>query len=305
MGRQGGGGGGGFGKAGFGPQGFSQHWQYRSTVDPEELFRKIFGDFKSGGMGGGFEDFAESKYGFGSAQEVMMNLTFSQAARGVNKDIEVNMVDTCLKCSGSRCEPGTKPGKCQYCNGTGMETISTGPFVMRSTCRYCQGSRLYIKYPCIECDGKGQTVQRKRVTVPVPAGVEDGQTVRMTVGNKELFITFKVEKSRYFKRDGSDVHTDAEISLSQALLGGTIRVQGVYEDQTLQVMAGTSSHHTITLKGKGLKRVNVGGTGDHYVHLKIIIPKKLNEKQKALIQVSNFTKLVNLKLIFAFILGLC
>lgn len=73
--------------------------------------------------------------------------------------------------------------------------------------------------------------------------------------------------------------------MSQALLGGTIRIQGVYEDQTIQVMAGTSSHHTITLKEKGLKRVNVGGNGDHYVHLKIIIPKKLNTKQKALIQV--------------------
>lgn len=71
--------------------------------------------------------------------------------------------------------------------------------------------------------------------MPVPAGIEDGQTVRMNVGNKELFITFKVEKSRYFKRDGSDVHTDAEISLSQALLGGSIRIQGVYEDQTIQV----------------------------------------------------------------------
>ena len=214
-----------------------------------------------------------------------MNLTFAQAARGVNKDIDVNVVDTCLKCTGSRCEPGTKPGKCQYCNGTGMETISTGPFVMRSTCRYCQGTRMYIKYPCNECDGKGQTVQRKRVTVPVPAGIEDGQTVRMNVGNKELFITFKVEKSRYFKRDGSDVHTDAEISLSQAVLGGTIRIQGVYDDQTIQVLAGTSSHHTVTLKGKGMKRVNTTGSGDHYIHIKIVIPKKLSEKQKALLQV--------------------
>lgn len=281
MGRQGGGG---FRPgAGFGPQGFSQNWQYRSTIDPEELFRKIFGD--AGFKAGGFEDFSESQYGFGAAQEVVMNLTFAQAARGVNKDIDVNVVDTCLKCHGSRCEPGTKPGKCQYCNGTGMETISTGPFVMRSTCRYCSGTRQYIKFPCGECDGKGQTVQRKRVTVPVPAGIEDGQTVRMNVGNKELFITFKVEKSRYFKRDGPDVHTDAEISLSQAILGGTIRIQGVYEDQTIQVMPGTSSHHTVTLKSKGLKRVNSAGNGDHYIHIKIIIPKKLTEKQKALIQV--------------------
>ncbi|XP_070496457.1 protein tumorous imaginal discs, mitochondrial-like isoform X1 [Chironomus tepperi] len=276
-------------QGGFGPQGFSQHWQYKSTIDPEELFRKIFGDFKGGmgggGMGGmGFDDFSESKFGFGSAQEVIMNLTFSQAARGVNKDINVNVVDTCVKCNGSRCEPGTKPGKCMYCNGTGVETISTGPFVMRSTCRYCQGTRMYIKYPCTECDGKGQTVQRKQVNVQVPPGVSTGQTVRMTVGNQELFITFKVETSRYFKRDGDDVHTDAEISLSQAILGGTIRIQGVYEDQTIQIMAGTSSHHTVHLKGKGIKRANRTGTGDHYVHLKIVIPKKLTDKQKALIQ---------------------
>lgn len=120
-----------------------------------------------------------------------MNLTFAQAARGVNKDIILNTVDTCPKCQGSRCELGTKPSKCQYCHGSGMETVSTGPFVMRSTCRYCSGTGQYNKYPCLECEGKGQTVQRKKVTVPVPAGVENGQTVRMAVGRKEIFITFK------------------------------------------------------------------------------------------------------------------
>lgn len=120
-----------------------------------------------------------------------MNLSFSQAARGVNKDVNLNVVDTCPKCQGSRCDLGTKPGKCQYCNGTGMETISTGPFVMRSTCRYCQGTRQFIKYPCTECDGKGQMVQRRKITVPVPAGIEHGQTIRMAVGAKEVFITFK------------------------------------------------------------------------------------------------------------------
>ncbi|GAB0086175.1 Protein tumorous imaginal discs, mitochondrial [Sergentomyia squamirostris] len=176
------------GTGGHGPQGFSQHWQFRSTIDPEELFRKIFGE---GAFRAGHDDFAESQFGFGAAQEIIMKLTFAQAARGVHKDIDVNVVDTCPKCRGSRCEPGTKPGRCQYCNGTGMETISTGPFVMRSTCRYCQGTRQYIKFPCNECDAKGQTVQRRRITVPVPAGVEDGQTVRMSVGNKELFITFR------------------------------------------------------------------------------------------------------------------
>lgn len=121
------------------------------------------------------------------------------------------------------------------------------------------------------------------MTVPVPAGVEDNQTMRMAVGRKELFITFKVEKSNYFRRDGADVHTDAVVSLSQAVLGGTIRVQGVYEDHTIQVMPGTSSHTRICLSNKGLRRVNSYGQGHHYVNFKIQIPKKLTEKQRALL----------------------
>ncbi|XP_071652407.1 LOW QUALITY PROTEIN: protein tumorous imaginal discs, mitochondrial [Temnothorax longispinosus] len=275
----------GMGQGQGGPKSYNQHWQYRSTINAEELFRKIFGDagFQSGAFSD-FEDFTETKYGFGAAQEVIMNLTFSQAARGVNKDINVNVVDTCPKCGGSRCEIGTKPAKCFYCNGTGMETISTGPFVMSSTCRYCQGTKMHIKFPCTECNAKGQTVQRKKITVPVPAGVEDGQTIRMALGRKEIFVTFRVEKSRYFRRDGPDVHTDAEVSLAQAVLGGTIRVEGVYEDQTIQIMPGTSSHTRIRLTGKGLKKVDGMGYGDHYVNVKITVPKQLTEKQRALFQ---------------------
>jgi len=120
--------------------------------------------------------------------------------------------------------------------------------------------------------------------VPVPAGVEDGQTIRMAVGRKEIFVTFRVEKSRYFRRDGPDVHTDAEVSLAQAVLGGTIRAEGVYEDQTIQIMPGTSSHTRIRLNGKGLKKVDGLGYGDHYVNIKITVPKQLTEKQRALLQ---------------------
>lgn len=272
------------GRSGTSPPGggFSQNWQYSSNIDPEELFRKIFGD--NNFQDQQFDDFGRN-HGFATSQEISMNLTFAQAARGVNKDINVNIMDTCTTCSGSKCEPGTKPTRCQYCNGTGMETISTGPFVMRSTCRYCQGSRVHVKSPCNDCSGKGQKLQRKKITVPVPAGVENNQTVRMAVGRKELFITFKVERSPYFRRDGADIHTDAEISLAQAILGGTIRVQGVYEDHSIQIQAGTSSHHRICLDNKGLKRVNTSGNGNHYIHIKIQIPKKLSGAQKALIQI--------------------
>lgn len=106
----------------------------------------------------------------------------------------------------------------------------------------------------------------------------------MAVGNKEVFVTFRVEKSKYFRREGADVHTSAEISLAQAVLGGSIRVEGVYEDQTIQIKPGTSSHTKIRLSGKGLKKVNSIGHGDHYVDIKINVPNTLTEKQKALIQ---------------------
>jgi len=119
------------GREGAGPfsssQGFgggSQQWEYRSSVDPQELFRKIFGEH--GFMGQ--TDFDDSPFGMGSAQEVVLNVTFAQAARGVNKDISINVVDTCTKCRGSCAEPGSKQVKCIQCNGTGMETVHTGKF---------------------------------------------------------------------------------------------------------------------------------------------------------------------------------
>uniref|UniRef100_A0A224YLI5 DnaJ homolog l(2)tid, mitochondrial n=1 Tax=Rhipicephalus zambeziensis TaxID=60191 RepID=A0A224YLI5_9ACAR len=272
---------GGGNSTGTGPQWSAEG--FHSTIDPEELFRKIFGDL-GGRTGFSDFDFSESQFGFGGAQEVILNLTFQQAARGVNKDVTVNVVDTCRRCQGTRSEPGTKLVRCPFCNGSGMETISTGPFVMRSTCRHCHGTRMHVQAPCIECHAKGTTVQRKTVTVPVPAGVEDGQTVRMQVGKKELFVTFKVARSDYFRRDGADIHTDAAITLSQAVLGGTVRVQGLYDDIMLKIPMGTSSHTKIRLANKGVKRLNSTGYGDHYVHLKIRIPQRLNEKQKALIQ---------------------
>ena len=165
-----------------------------------------------------------------------------------------------------------------------METVSTGPFLMRSTCRRCHGKGYWNKHPCKECGGEGQTKQHHRVKVPIPAGIEDGQTVRMTVGSKEVFITFNVAPSDYFRRQGADVHTDAKISLAQAALGGAIRVQGINEDLNVQIPSGTTSHTRIRMAGKGIKKVSGYGYGDHYLHIRIEPPKTLTEKQRALLQ---------------------
>uniref|UniRef100_A0A8C1L860 DnaJ heat shock protein family (Hsp40) member A3a n=1 Tax=Cyprinus carpio TaxID=7962 RepID=A0A8C1L860_CYPCA len=263
------------GQAGAGHQ---QYWGRGSSIDPEELFRKIFGEF-SGARG--FGDFSAI---FDQPQEYVMELTFAQAAKGVNKEITVNIEDACQRCGGRGHEPGSKVQHCGSCNGTGMETVNTGPFVMRSTCRRCGGRGSVITSPCTACRGTGQTKQRRTVTVPVPAGIEDGQTVRMPVGKKEIFITFRVQKSPIFRRDGADIHSDVMISVAQAILGGTVRAQGLYETINLSIPVGVQADQRIRLSGKGIPRVSGYGYGDHYVHIKSKIPKMLTDRQRALMR---------------------
>uniref|UniRef100_A0A8C6TC26 DnaJ homolog subfamily A member 3, mitochondrial n=1 Tax=Neogobius melanostomus TaxID=47308 RepID=A0A8C6TC26_9GOBI len=258
--------------------GGQRYWSGQtSNVDPEELFRKIFGEF-SGGRG--FGDFNAI---FDQPQEYIMDLTFNQAAKGINKEMSINIDASCQRCDGKGHEPGSKVQHCHYCNGSGMETINTGPFVMRSTCRRCGGKGSIISTPCGICRGTGQTKQRKTVMVPVPAGVEDGQTVRMPVGKKEIFITFRVQRSPVFRRDGADIHSDLYISVAQAILGGTARTQGLYETLNLSVPAACQADQKIRLGGKGIARVSGYGFGDHIVHIKIRVPKSLTDRQRALL----------------------
>ncbi|XP_067836479.1 dnaJ homolog subfamily A member 3, mitochondrial-like isoform X2 [Heptranchias perlo] len=266
-----------YGTAGFdaGAARSQQYWQSGPSVDPEELFRRIFGEFS----GSRFRDFNTI---FDQPQEYIMELTFTQAAKGVNKEITVNLEDTCQRCDGKGNEPGTKVQHCHYCNGTGMETLNTGPFVMRSTCRRCSGRGSVMTTPCVVCRGTGQSKQKRTVMVPVPAGVEDGQTVRMPVGRKEIFITFRVQRSSTFRRDGPDIHSDLYISIAQAVLGGTARAQGLHETINITIPAGIQVDQRIRLAGKGIPKVNSYGYGDHYIQIKVKIPKTLSSRQSSL-----------------------
>nr|VZI48165.1 unnamed protein product [Spirometra erinaceieuropaei] len=236
----------------------------------------------------GDRNFAESIFGFNRSREVVVNLTFEEAARGVTKEIVTNIVVVCPTCEGSRCQPGTGTMACPNCRGTGTETVSTGPFVMRSTCRRCQGTGSVVRYPCRACEGTGQTVGRQQVKIAIPPGVEDGQMLRVSVGDarrapQELFVTVRVDSSRLFRRDGADIHSDITISLAQAALGGKVRVPGIYEQVLVTIPAGSSSRDRIRLPGKGISRVNGRGYGDHYIHINIATPKRLTELQRALL----------------------
>ncbi|XP_026160316.1 dnaJ homolog subfamily A member 3, mitochondrial-like isoform X2 [Mastacembelus armatus] len=271
-----------YGVAGFDPSraGAGQQQYYRaggSSIDPEELFRKIFGEF-TGGMG-----FGDIHNMFDQRPEFVMELTFAEAAKGVNKELSVNIDDACPRCHGKGSEPGTKVSLCHYCNGTGMESINTGPFLMRSTCRRCGGKGSIINTPCALCRGSGQTRRRQTVSVPVPAGVEDGQTVCMSVGKNEILITFRVQRSPVFRRSGADIHSDVFISVAQAILGGTATAQGLYETISIVIPPSCQADQVIQLQGKGIRRMNSYSYGDHYVHIKIRVPKKLTHRQRSLL----------------------
>lgn len=143
----------------------------------------------------------------------------------------------------------------------------------------------------MECFGKGRVQGRKEVTVPVPAGVEDGQTIRMSVGDTEVYVILRVAPSEHFRREGADVHSDLKISVAQSVLGGSVRVRGIYENMDVDIPAGTGSHKIIKLSNKGLSRVNSYGYGDHYLHVKIHVPTKLTEMQRSLLEAYAQTEL--------------
>jgi len=262
-----------------------------SNVEAEDLFERVFGkysEFAKDDYDYDFEQRAKNSQArdrdeYGSLREISVSLSFVEAARGIRKTVELIYDETCGRCGGKRIEPNSRPIKCNHCSGSGVETISRGPFVLRQTCRHCHGTRTISKDPCKTCRGKGISTVKRAAEIQVPAGVEDGQTLRTQVDGKEFFLKFSVEKSSKFRRQGSDIHSDLAVSLSQAVLGGIVRVNGLYDDYRLNVPSGTQSHEYIVLKGKGMKRVHSSGYGDHYVHVKIKTPTKLSAEQEALL----------------------
>ncbi|KAK3755697.1 hypothetical protein QZH41_008940, partial [Actinostola sp. cb2023] len=249
--------------------------------DAEDILKSFFG-----GRDGPFSGFRAAGTDFEDlhqAQQYSINLSFMEAAKGCNKDMTIKTRVVCDRCNGNKAEPGTTHSKCHSCNGTGQETVNTGFFHMRSTCRRCGGQGYIITTPCRKCRGKGKVTESRSITVPVPAGVEDGQTIRLPMGTSDVYITLRVSQSKIFERDGSNVYSTATINFTQAILGGKIKISGIQGDIELTIPPGTQSHQQMRLSGRGIPRVDGLGRGDHYVSFKIHIPKYLNSKQKSLI----------------------
>ena len=176
----------------------------------------------------------------------------------------------CYKCDGGGSEWGFQGNICPYCEGTGYETEKVGHVVTRRPCAYCNGTAIFKKFKCMECAGAGQLIWGKVHRIEIPAGVENGEIIKVPFDQElvkwsvdktdSFYVKVMVQKSDYFQREGFDVHTKADIDVHTALYGGEIEVMSLYEPYLkVKIPPGTSSHQTITLPGNGLRREGLYG----------------------------------------------
>ena len=274
---QGFGGGGGFGGfEGFG--GFG------------DIFSDIFGGGFGFGGGGGRNPNAPRK---GDNLRATVNIKFEEAAFGVKKDVFVSKIEQCPDCKGTGCAEGTTAEVCPDCKGTGtvMSTKRT-PFGMVQSseqCPKCKGRGKIIHSPCKTCRGIGSVRRQHKVSVSIPAGIDDGQTISLKgQGNAglnggpagDLLITVLVQPHARFERDGASILLDQEISFSQAALGAEVEVPTLDGKVKLNIPEGTQSGTTFRLKGKGVPFLRNGGRGDQFVTVNVAVPRSMTSTQK-------------------------
>lgn len=261
-------------------------------------------DFGFGGLGDIFEQFfsggAQTRTrgpARGADLEVQLSLSFEEAVKGTTRKIKVGRRVTCPTCKGNGAEPGTKIVTCPRCQGSGeirttRQTI-LGAMTQVTACPECRGEGKKPEKPCHACAGEGRVQQTEEISVDIPAGIDDGQTVRVPGQGEsgergappgQLYVTVRVAPSDIFKRDGADVHITAPISYPRAVLGGKIEVPTLTGQATVTVPAGTSSGQTFRLKGEGITKVAGKGKGDQFVTVEIVVPKKLRKEEKEAIE---------------------
>ncbi|MCL2397092.1 MAG: molecular chaperone DnaJ [Defluviitaleaceae bacterium] len=268
-----------------------------------------FGGF--GGFGGfDFSDIINDLGGFGGGRrrkrgpvpgndvEINMQISFEEAIFGVERELEFNIKDTCDTCKGSGAKPGTTADNCRACKGSGQvrQTVQTplGYMETTGTCRTCQGAGRVIKDPCGGCHGSGKAAKRKKISVKVPKGIDNGQSIRYTgqgeagdVGapKGDLFVRVLVSPSRLYGRRGNNLYMDKEISFARAALGGEINIPTPHSQEVHKLAAGTQPESVITLRGKGVPHVNAPNrVGDMVVTFKVVVPRSLTDAQKELLR---------------------
>lgn len=275
---QGGGGAGGFGGFDF------------NGGDMGDIFGDIFGDL----FGGGRSRRANNGPMKGANVRTAVRITFEEAVFGCEKQLDLNLKDECTTCHGTGAKPGTSPETCPKCGGKGQIVYTQqslfGTVRNVQTCPDCNGSGKIIKEKCTSCRGTGYTSSRKKIQVSIPAGIDNGQSIRIrdkgepgTNGGPrgDLLVEVNVARHPIFQRQDMNIFSTAPITFAQAALGGDVKISTVDGDVLYTVKPGTQTDTKIRLKGKGVPSLrNSNVRGDHYVTLVVQTPTRLNEKAK-------------------------
>lgn len=264
--------------------------------DPFDIFREVFNG--GGGGGGIFEEFFGGGGGGGGRPggpqrggdlRYDLEITLSEAASGVEKEISYRRPAPCELCSGSGAEPGSKKTRCGTCGGNGQVTTARGFFSIRQTCPTCHGAGMRLETPCKKCHGDGRVMATSKIKLAIPAGVDSGSKLRSN-GNGEtgamggpggdLYVVIHVKEHELFERHGDDLFCETPIRFTLAALGGSIEVPTLNGKATLKIPEGTQSGTTFRFRGKGMPRLQSGHHGDQLVRVHVEVPTSLSFEQR-------------------------
>lgn len=264
-----GGAGGGFGAEGFG-----------------DIFGDVFGDIFGGGRQRGAQVFRGADLGY------ELRLDLEKAVSGDSVTIDVPSQVACESCDGSGAKKGTEPVKCSTCGGVGQVRMQQGFFSIQQTCPACKGAGTTIGDPCAECHGRGRVRKTKTLSVKVPAGVDDGDRIRLSGEGEagrsggpagDLYVEIRVNPHKIFTRDGADLACEVPISMATAALGGEVELPTLNGNVSLKVPAGTQSGKVFRLRGKGVSTVRDARQGDLFAKVAVETPVNLTSEQRDLL----------------------
>ena len=260
-------------------------------IDLGDIFDSIFG----GGMGSRSSNPNAPKRGSDIA--INLDISFMEACKGVAHEVEINRAETCDSCNGSGAKSGTTAKTCPDCHGSGTVRVQQrtmlGTMSSTRTCSRCGGKGKIIETPCPNCSGQGRVQKRKKVTLNVPAGIDDGQTLSVrgegNVGTNggskgDLNVRISVRRDPLFERKGYDIWSEVPITFVQAALGAEVTVPTIDGNVTYTIPEGTQPDTIFRLKGRGVKKLQRDGRGDQMVKVVLEVPKRLSKKQKELLQ---------------------
>jgi len=259
---------------------------FGSAAGFRDIFDEVFGDV-FGGRGGGQRAYR------GADMRYPLELSLEEAVFGTTTSIRVPTLVQCETCNGSGAMPGSSPASCETCDGQGQVRMQQGFFSIQQTCPQCRGSGRVITDPCRECGGQGRRRQEKTLSVKVPAGVDSGDRIRLSGEGEsgqqggpsgDLYVEISVREHPIFTRDGVHLYCEVPIGFSTAALGGDLDVPTLKERVKLKIPAETQTGKLFRLRGKGVKSVRGGATGDLICRVVTETPVNLGAKQKALLR---------------------